>query len=113
MELSYYIQQLPKELKNMIYWQCFEGSANRVFKEYLKENLLFKNNLHLQSFKPNPHYTLAQYLIDIKIIKRYGRELDSDEYDIVAYANFIINHVFVLEDSEDSENESEDDNYDY
>tara|TARA_R110002051_G_scaffold305314_1_gene375208 strand:- start:1245 stop:1508 length:264 start_codon:yes stop_codon:yes gene_type:complete len=85
-----------------------------VFKVYLKENLLFRNNLHLQSFKPNPHYTLAQYLRDIKIIKEYGRELDSDMFDIVDYVEFIINnHMYRIEDSEEEEESESDDEYYY
>jgi hypothetical protein len=111
MELADNIKMLPLELQQMIYWRCFEGSANRIFKQYIEENKLFKHNVYVQTFKPNADYTLFQFLCDMKLIKNYGKGwwLDSENYDIEEFLAFIIDNHVIDEDITDSENESESD----
>jgi hypothetical protein len=113
MELPYYIQNLPVELQEKIYWRCFEGSANRVFKQYIDENLLYKSNVYIQTFKPNPHYTLYQFLCDVKAIKQFGTGwwIDSDRYDVEEFLQFIMNNRYeeiIVSDVDTSDSENSD-----
>jgi len=118
MDLTYYMSKLPNELKQIIYWKTIEGSTNKIFKEFIKENELFKFNVSLQNLKPNPHYTLAQFLMDCNIAKRYNMYHEDILYDIEDLVNFIMeNHVEGgdhdsgddFSDSEEEEEEEESD----
>jgi hypothetical protein len=115
MELSNYIQSLPLEIQEKIYFLSFEGSANRIFKEFIEENTLFQNNVYIQTFKPNPHYTLYQFLCDMKIIKKFGAGwwVESDRYDVQEFVEFIMENnaggYIEINVSSDSENDSDSD----
>lgn len=97
------------ELKTKIYDQCFEGSANKIFKEFLKENILFRYNWNLHYERHEVNYTLFAFLRDCKILKRQNRFLEGIIYDVEDFLNMVIEIHMGSDLDSDSDDLSTDD----
>lgn len=110
MDISQYMKILPFELQNKIYHMSFEGRANKIFKEFIKENELFKYNFNLQNKKYNINYTLFTYLKDIKFLKSKKMFMEGIIFDIDEVMDFIVeNHINMNNGDEPSDSSGESD----
>lgn len=99
MELSELVQNLPYELQNKIYHQSFEGSANRVFKEFLRENDLFRYNFNLHYMRHDHNYTLFSFIRDCNMLRRQHTFLENILFDVEEFLDFVLQqHVYDSED---------------
>ena len=95
MNLAELCQNLPAELQNKIYHQSFEGSANRIFKEFIKENELFRYNWNLHYMRYDHNYTLFAFIRDCNMLRTQHTFLDNIMFDVEEFLNFIIEqHVY-------------------
>ena len=112
MDLSDYIKILPFELQNKIYHMSFEGKTNKIFKEFILENELFKYNFNLQNEKYNINYTLFTYLKDIKFLKSKKMFMEGIIFDIDEVMDFVLeNHININDVGMDSDDIDSDDDY--
>ena len=100
-------QSLPFELQHKILLDSFEGAVNKAFREFEKENDLWRYNVYINNFKPNPHYTLAQFLKDCRHLKRINMWVFEEDaiFDVAEVLAFLLDH-HVMEDA-DSDDESD------
>ena len=106
--LSELIQKLPYELQNKIYNMSFEGSANKVFKEFLFENDLFKYNFNLHD-----NYTLYQFIKDCNMLKKCNRYYEGFVYDVEEVLELVLFlHANQVADSSSDESYDSDESLD-
>ena len=108
MALPHLIQNLPNELQNKIFYQSFEGSANRVFKEFLQENDLFRYNFNLHYMRHDYNYTLFSFIRDCNMLKRQHTFLDDIIFNVEEFLEYVIaNHVFEPSDDDSDSDQSD------
>lgn len=92
MDLTTLLTNLPMELQIKIYDQSFQGSANKIFKDFLKDNQLFRYNWNLHYDRHDDNYTLFAFLQDCRLLKHHKRFLEGVIFDVEEFVNMILDH---------------------
>tara|TARA_R110000744_G_scaffold44000_2_gene98298 strand:- start:1019 stop:1390 length:372 start_codon:yes stop_codon:yes gene_type:complete len=92
MDITTLLTNLPMELQRKIYDQSFQGSANEIFKEFLKDNQLFRYNWNLHYERHDDNYTLFAFLRDCRLLKHHKRFLEGVIFDVEEFVDMILDH---------------------
>ena len=107
-DLTTLITNLPMELQRNIYDQSFQGSANEIFKEFLRDNQLFRYNWNLHYERHDDNYTLFAFLRDCNLLKRHKRFLEGIIFDVEEFVDMILD-IHMGDDFTDDSDLSTDD----
>ena len=96
------------ELQIKIYDQSFQGSANEIFKEYLRDNALFRYNWNLHYDRHDDNYTLFAFLRDCRLLKKHQRFMEGIIFNVEGFVDMIL-ELHMGEDLTDDSDLSTDD----
>ena len=108
MDITTLLTNLPMELQRKIYDQCFQGSANEIFKEYLRDNALFRYNWNLHYDRHDDNYTLFAFLRDCRLLKKHQRFMEGIIFNVEEFVDMIL-ELHMGEDLTDDSDLSTDD----
>ena len=108
MDITTLLTNLPMELQRKIYDQSFQGSANEIFKEYLRDNALFRYNWNLHYDRHDDNYTLFAFLRDCRLLKKHQRFMEGIIFNVEEFVDMIL-ELHMGEDLTDDSDLSTDD----
>ena len=107
-DITTFLTNLPMELQIKIYDQSFQGSANEIFKEYLRDNALFRYNWNLHYDRHDDNYTLFAFLRDCRLLKKHQRFMEGVIFNVEEFVDMIL-ELHMGEDLTDDSDLSTDD----